>query len=52
MSGVFKVEIGFHYPEDCLDNETFSEQRFINKRHEMVLHIPPDSGDEMQTVSP
>jgi len=49
---MLKIKIGFHHTENRLDNEALSEQAFINKRYQMILHISSDSSNQMQPLTP
>ena len=46
VPGVLEPHLRFQSVEQRLDDETLSQQQLVEQRHEIILHVAADTGDQ------
>src|SRR6185312_4943181 len=49
---MLKPHLALEDVEHGLDNEALAQHALVGQRHQMVLHIAPDAGDQVQATLP
>jgi len=49
---MLKPDFGLEGIEDSLDDEALVQHELVSQRHQMVPHVAPDAGDQMQAPLP
>src|SRR5215212_6056602 len=49
---MLEAHLGFEGIEDGLDEEALAQHDLVGQGHEIVLHVAPNAGDEVQATPP
>jgi hypothetical protein len=49
---MLESHFSFQDIEHGLDDEALARHEFVGQRHQMVAHVPPDAGDQVQAALP
>src|SRR5215208_4698754 len=49
---MLEAHLGFQDIEHGLDDEALAQQDLVGQGHEIVLHVAPNAGDEVQATPP